>query len=318
MGNGLHSGEAAAGSRIFDVCVVGHVTKDIVKLSHATKMKVGGTAYFTALAMAGFGLDVAVVTKGREQDREFLLQELALKKVCIFWRPGEATTVFESIYSAQDLDTRVQVIHAVGTPFAVKDLDDLEDVDVVRATMFHFGPLVRQDIPLGLLQRISGRAEIVSLDVQGMVRPKRLGAVIHEDWADKEEWLQFVDVLKADEREACIISGESDVRRAAAFLASVGPKEVIVTLGSRGSVVCSRGVLHEIPSWPPRRMVDPTGCGDTYMAGYLYKRLKGVPPEAAGRFAAATATLKLEGPGPFAGTEKDVDRLLARFNESFA
>ena len=36
-----------------------------------------------------------------------------------------------------------------------------------------------------------------------------------------------------------------------------------------------------------------TGCGDTYMAGYLYQRLKGAGIQDAGEFAAAMATLKL-------------------------
>jgi len=57
---------------------------------------------------------------------------------------------------------------------------------------------------------------------------------------------------------------------------------------------------------------DPTGCGDTYMAGYLYQRLKGTDPERAGRFAAAMAALKLEGAGPFSGSEAEVHALLSR------
>jgi sugar/nucleoside kinase (ribokinase family) len=184
-------------------------------------------------------------------------------------------------------------------------------VNTVSATSFHFGPLVRHDISLQLLKRVAGRAQIISLDVQGMVRPARLGVVAHEDWADKEAWLEFVDILKADDEEAFIVSGETDVRKAASVLASLGPKEIVITKGSRGSLIAAGGVLHEIPSSHPGRVVDPTGCGDTYMAGYLFKRLRGAPPEIAGRFGAAIATLKLETPGPFSGGEKAVDALLS-------
>jgi sugar/nucleoside kinase (ribokinase family) len=47
------------------------------------------------------------------------------------------------------------------------------------------------------------------------------------------------------------------------------------------------------------------------MAGYLYQRSKGAPVQDAGEFAAAMATLKIEGSGPFTGTKEDVLDLLA-------
>jgi sugar/nucleoside kinase (ribokinase family) len=56
--------------------------------------------------------------------------------------------------------------------------------------------------------------------------------------------------------------------------------------------------------------VDATGCGDTYMAGYLYCRAKGLNLQESGEFAAAMATLKIESSGPFTGTEEEVMALL--------
>ncbi len=85
---------------------------------------------------------------------------------------------------------------------------------------------------------------------------------------------------------------------------------MIVSLGRGGSVVLSGGRLHRIAAVAPRRLVDATGCGDTYMAGYVSRRLKGDDAERAGRFAAALATLKLERSGPFTGTEADVEARL--------
>ena len=53
--------------------------------------------------------------------------------------------------------------------------------------------------------------------------------------------------------------------------------------------------------------MDATGCGDTYVTGYLYQRAKGATIEDAGKFAAAMATIKIEGSGPFNGTKEDVE-----------
>jgi sugar/nucleoside kinase (ribokinase family) len=290
----------------FDVCVVGHITKEVVKVGATRRTALGGTAYYTAMALKRLGLSVAVVTKGARQDRQHLLQELTSEKVSIFWKDGEATPAFENRYSGMGIDTRTLVLRAHGTPFAAEDLAG------IGAPAFHFGPLVREDIPLEVLGRAASKAKIVSLDVQGMVRPARLGVITQEDWADKKKWLARVHILKADETEAFILSGETAMDRAAAVLASFGPEEVVITLGHRGSLVYTAQKLHKIPGWTPRTLADPTGCGDTYMAGYLYERLRGTTPQMAARFAAAMATLKLERAGPFMGDKADVHAALSR------
>ena len=84
----------------------------------------------------------------------------------------------------------------------------------------------------------------------------------------------------------------------------------MLTLGSMGSVIYADGEFHEIPAYPPTEIVDATGCGDTYMAGYLYMRNKGASYEEAGCFAAAMSTIKLEKSGPFSGTEEEVWHIL--------
>ena len=57
-------------------------------------------------------------------------------------------------------------------------------------------------------------------------------------------------------------------------------------------------------------IVDSTGCGDTYLAAYLSRRLAFDAPERAGRFAAAAAALSLEREGAFRASEADVrDRM---------
>ena len=61
-----------------------------------------------------------------------------------------------------------------------------------------------------------------------------------------------------------------------------------------------------------REVVDATGCGDTYSAGYLYCRAKGMDYAESGRFAAAMCTLKLEHTGPF---DKTIDDIYAYFRK---
>ena len=54
-------------------------------------------------------------------------------------------------------------------------------------------------------------------------------------------------------------------------------KEVLLTLGDKGSLIYAKGQFHEIPAYSALQIVDATGCGDTYMVGYLYMRTKAHP-----------------------------------------
>jgi len=147
---------------------------------------------------------------------------------------------------------------------------------------------------------------ILAVDAQGYLREVRGERVYPIDWTDKLEALKYIDILKVNEHEMEVLTGHKDIKQAALQLAEWGVKEVLITLGSLGSVIYAEGRFHKIPAYPPKDIVDATGCGDTYATGYLYMRNKGVSYEKAGCFAAAMSTLKLEASGPFSKTEEDV------------
>jgi sugar/nucleoside kinase (ribokinase family) len=85
---------------------------------------------------------------------------------------------------------------------------------------------------------------------------------------------------------------------------------VIVTRAGKGAVVYHQGAVHHVDAFATRDPVDPTGCGDTFMAGYLFSRLGGRDPAAAARFGAVAAALKLGHVGPFEGSCESVEALL--------
>ena len=130
------------------------------------------------------------------------------------------------------------------------------------------------------------------------------------DWKEKLEVLKNTYYLKVNETEMETITGLKEPREAAKLIHSWGVTEVIVTLGSEGSLIYVDDTFYEIPAYPPHEVVDATGCGDTYSAGYLYKRLQGATPTEAGKFAAAMCTIKLEHNGPFNRSIEDVEQII--------
>ncbi len=287
-----------------DVWVIGHVTVDRLATPSGWLECAGGTATYFSLALARLGGDVAVLTRMAQEDADALLageRELGIE---VARSDSPKTTEFENRYLDDDRDRRVQRVGAVALPFVPADLGD------VRARLFHLGPLTHDDMSLEFLEAVARRGR-VSLDVQGLVRRIVRGGVELADWPEKERGLAGVSVLKADEDEARVLTGEGDPERSARRLASWGPEEVLVTLAGRGSVVCHRDEVHRVGAVATERPVDPTGCGDTFMAGYVFARLKGRDVVSAARFGAAAAALKLRHVGPFDGDPASVEALLA-------
>ena len=91
---------------------------------------------------------------------------------------------------------------------------------------------------------------------------------------------------------------------------------VAVTRGSRGSELWVDGAAVPVPAVSPRRLVDPTGAGDAYIAGLLAGLRRGLEPGVAGRMGALAATYVVEQHGP-QGHHFSRAAFAARFAESF-
>ena len=71
-------------------------------------------------------------------------------------------------------------------------------------------------------------------------------------------------------------------------------KALVLTLGSKGSLIYSNGQRHEIPIVEAGAIVDPTGCGDAYRAGLLFGIAKGWDWPSTGRLGALMGSIKIE------------------------
>jgi sugar/nucleoside kinase (ribokinase family) len=295
---------------MYDVCVVGHVTKDLIRVHGMTKQMPGGTAYYSGMALRSLGLNVAVITKVAARDEQTVLEPLARSGVHIFVGHSRFTTTFENTYTSQDLSDRIERIRAVGDPFIPEDLGK------ISASAFHLGPLTPAEMRPEFIEEVGRLSGLVSLDAQGFVRGIEGEAVVPQKWRSKEQVLVHVDMLKADDREATLITGDREVRRAGQRLRDFGPAEVIITTGSSGSLIFVNNETYPISSFPVASRVDPTGCGDTYMAGYIAHRLRSIDFEEAGKFAARLASAKLQIFGAL--TSDQVPEQLWGYWESFS
>lgn len=285
-----------------DLCCVGHITLDKVVTPKNTVHMPGGTSFYFSHAIRNLkDINYTLVTAIAESEMA-VANDLQSKGIDVKVMPSKHSVYFENIYG-ENQDNRTQRVLAKADPFTV---DYLEDID---ARIYHLGSLLADDFSLDVIRFLSQKG-LVSVDSQGYLREVREQNVYAVDWTEKKEALQYIHFLKANEHEMEVLTGYDDVAMAAKQLYDWGVKEVLITLGSMGSVIYDGNNFHMIPAYKPKEVVDATGCGDTYMTGYLYKRAKGAGIEEAGRFAAAMSTLKIECLGPFKGTKEDIEHCL--------
>ena len=288
---------------IADISVVGHITRDIVRIRGRERVQAGGVAYYAALAAAALGASVTVLTRVAEKDRETLLADVRQAGITVHARPSARTTSFVNEYPAPGA-ARIQQVLDAADPIGPNDLGDQED----KTRAWYFGPLTPDDLmPEGLAHagRLGG---MIALDAQGLLRRIESGRVSPGSNAELPGYLRNVDMLKMSDEEARVAVGTDSLREAVRALSQMGPAEIIVTRDEKGSLIYHADQFVSVGAARIDTVIDPTGCGDTYFAAYLWWRLQGNDPEAAGRFASAASALKATRAGALRANVEEVLR----------
>ena len=85
-----------------------------------------------------------------------------------------------------------------------------------------------------------------------------------------------VDLLFANEDEARQLTGRTDLDRALIELSAKVPT-LVITRGEAGALAVEGGITVKVPAMPVANVVDTTGAGDLFAAGFLVAQARGAP-----------------------------------------
>ncbi len=113
--------------------------------------------------------------------------------------------------------------------------------------------------------------------IEQMTDPKLIVCDTMDFWINEERealeaLLARVDVLILNDSEARLLTGDSNLVRAADTILRYGPERVIVKKGEHGAISITESSYFNAPAYPIRQVADPTGAGDSFaggMMGYL-------------------------------------------------
>ena len=83
-----------------------------------------------------------------------------------------------------------------------------------------------------------------------------------------------IDILFANEGEICTLMGTEDFEAAVAAAAPLVPT-LVVTRSEKGAIAIQNGVRAEVAAEPVEKVIDTTGAGDLFAAGFLAGQSEG-------------------------------------------
>lgn len=280
-----------------DVCAFGYVTKESEVFQGKYREFTAGPPYFFSMALARLGTSVLVITKLAPNDK-YIIDEMIKAGIEVITLESRTTFSAHTIYG-KTLDERHIKILSTADPFTLDDIKYCRESRLV-----YVGPLTTKDFTLEFMREVRKLAPLV-LDVQGFTRRVVGDRIEYVDWDWKVDGSKFVDIFKADSKEAKLLTGYEDALEAIDVISSWGPKEVLIT-SSKGVYLGVKGHGKYFAPFKVGKVVGRVGRGDTCTASYVHARLNGLSYEECVKFAAAATSLKLTYQGPLRNSESEV------------
>jgi sugar/nucleoside kinase (ribokinase family) len=248
----------------------------------------GGSAANTIVGLASFGAPTAFVGKVKDDGlgRAFA-HDIRAAGVTFATAPASGGASTGRCYVLVTPDGERTMNTYLG---AAQDLDPADiDADMIAASRiiylegYLWDPKHAKDafLKAAKIAHQAGRKVALSLS----------DAFCVDRWRD--EFLQLmrsrdVDLIFANEAELRSLYQSSDFNSAIAALRS-DIEIAVVTRSEKGCLVIGPDGIEAVPAFPVERVVDTTGAGDLFAAGFLYGLARGADDRTCGRLGALAA-----------------------------
>lgn len=264
-----------------DVLVIGEANPDLLltgdvvpefgqveKLVDSADLVLGGSAAIVACGLARLGVPTALAAVvGADRFGDFVRDELDAAGVDTRWvvTDPDAATGLTVVLSAVDraILTFSGTIGTTGP--SVVDDDLLTRVRHVHSASYFLQPLLAPHLH-GFLKRARDAGASTSVDT---------------NWDPAGQWtgvtalLEHTSVLLPNAAELLALTGQFDVDSAASQVVSAGC-QVALKNGADGGIFWDRSGARTSTAAPATSVVDTTGAGDSFDAGFISAMLDGL------------------------------------------
>ncbi len=244
--------------------VTGSIGIDTVETPGASATDVlGGSATYFALAASLFGEVRLVGVVGEDFDQALLapLEGKPIDKRGLEVRAGSKTfrwhgKYLENMNDRETVSVELNVLAEAGP----KIPDEFRDSRFAFLANTH--PALQREFAAAL-----SSAELIVCDTMDLW--------IENEADELRKLLEVVHGLVLNDAEARQLTGQANLVLAGRRILEMGPRFVVIKKGEHGSMLIGRDQLFLLPPYPTTKVIDPTGCGDSFaggMMGYIASR----------------------------------------------
>lgn len=248
--------KAGACGKSASLIVVGSIALDTVSTPGAENRKgLGGSATYFSASSGLLCCPQVIAVLGEDFDRSQLkfLEERGVDLSSVYTRKGKTFqwegTYGEELGEATTLRTDLNVF----ADFEPQLSESQKDCD------FLFLANIIPQLQLKVVEQ--SRAKFVAADTMNLW--------INTENADLRKVLSKIDLLILNEAEAQLLSGERSIVASAKAIQAMGPGTVVIKRGVYGAFMMHEDRIFLCPAYPTQKVIDPTGCGDTFAGGLM-------------------------------------------------
>lgn len=258
---------------------------------------VGGCAANTGLGLAKMGVDTAIIGKvGNDGFGAFVRETIGAH--------GIDTSGIRTTTACGTSATMIMIdsagertfMHCIGANATMRP-KDIDPAQLAGAQIFHFGGAL-------VMPGFDGEP---AASVMRAAQEAGVTTCLDTVWDDTGRWMEllapvlpYTDIFLPSLAEAIELTGECEPERVAEALLAQGVKIVGLKMGAEGCYVRSADREVRTPAFKVP-VVDGTGSGDAFVAGFLLGTLRGWDLADVARFANAVGALCVTAPGTTAG-----------------
>lgn len=284
------------GAAIIDV-LAGPVTPDVFRTGSqpvkTMRLSFGGDALNEAAILAKFGKNVELVSKvGLDDAGEQVLdymERLGLSTDSVVIEDGLTTGM--NVVLVDENGERCFLTNPTGSLRRLSLTDVEKYLDDAADLVSFAGMFVSAQLTIPAMEQIFHKIKqkpgrMLAVDMTKAKNGERL--------EDLQALLPYIDYIFPNEAEIALLTGQPDAAVNAGLLVQAGVSCAVITCGGNGCLICTADGIRRIPAYPVKEVVDTTGAGDSFVAGFLWALSEGMELEACGKFACAAASCAVE------------------------